>query len=757
MVMEYGGNRKIADELTAQTPDAIPGAAVHNTESPQDTFLTTVELVASGICHVDPDGRFLYVNPAMCQLMGYSREELYSRSFQDITHPDDISEHEAHFRRLLAGEIPAYQLEQRCYRQDGSVAWVRVNATLRPPAPDIGTHPNAIAIAVVEDISEHKRLEGQLRATNERLALDVSESQQQANDMAAAFEAITDLVVVFDKTGHIRRANRAVSDFMVPQPTIEAGRQHLGLTDTQGQPLAAEQWVSSRVLRGETITGAQAVDMEAHTADGHTALLNVSGAPVRDSQGQIVGGVLVMRDVTGRRRLERRTQEALDALLEMAKTLVIPPSHLSPMPLPEGSAAALPALNPAVQRLAELAERVLGCQRIGIVALERGSDIMHPMALTGLTPEHAAAWCMGLEGRSMTEYIGSDRMRILRAGMPALLNLNQPPIRNVAHGGPVALSVPLCLDDQLVGALALGYEREPHNYVEEELRLAGAVGQLAALVVERERLLQEREEARANTLALQEANRRMDEFLGIASHELHTPLTALLGNVQLLERRLAHTSLDNETADDLANQLRMVIRLLAQMDRQGRRLGRLISDLVDASRIEAGKLDLRQQPSDLASIVREMVEEQRQAHPQRTINLDLPENIQIPVVVDADRLGQVVANYLTNALKYSREDQPVAVDVHVEDKAVRVSVRDQGPGLHPDEQSRIWELFHRAPDIKVQSGSGIGLGLGLHICKTIIERHNGRVGVTSAIGKGSTFWFTLPLSPEDGSGTATAS
>lgn len=752
MLTEHSGNRETADDPGSYASGVAGEARAHNAVSDQDTFFSTVELATSGICRVDSGGRFLYVNPALCQFVGYSREEMLEQSFQDIIHPDDLAEHQARFRHLLAGETSAYHLEQRFHRRDGSVVWARVNVAVRPVAS--GVSPYA-AIATFEDITEYKQLEGELRATNERLALDVSESRQEANDTTAAFEAISDLVIVTDKAGNVRRVNRAVRGSMKPHLTIEEGRQSLGLTDIQGKPFAPERMVSTRVLRGETITGNQAVDMMAHTADGRELLFNVSGAPVRDSEGEIVGGILVLRDVTERRRLEQRTQEALDALLEMARTLVSPPPNLSATPLPKDCTLALPALNPVAQRLAELASRVLGCQRIGIVALDQGSDIMHPAALVGLTPRQTTYWCAGLEGQSMARFGGADNMRRLSEGKPVLLDLNQQPIRSVARGGPVALAVPLRLDDQLLGALALGYEQEPHHYTDEEMRLAGAFGQLAALVIERERLLREREEARANTLALQEANRRMDEFLGIAGHELRTPLTALLANAQVLEQRLARVSLDSATAADLANQLRMVVRLLGKMGGQGKRLNRLVSDLVDASRVQAGKLELDLQPHDLLSIVREMVEEQRQANPDRVIDLTMPENMRIPVMVDIDRVGQVVTNYLTNALKYSREDQPVVVDARVEGNTARVTVQDEGPGLPPEEQSRIWELFHRAPNVEVQSGSGVGLGLGLHICKTIIERHNGQVGVASAVGKGSDFWFTLPLNTEAGEGHAT--
>lgn len=140
----------------------------------------------------------------------------------------------------------------------------------------------------------------------------------------------------------------------------------------------------------------------------------------------------------------------------------------------------------------------------------------------------------------------------------------------------------------------------------------------------------------------------------------------------------------------------------------------------------------------------EAVREQRLAWPQRPIPVEMPYE-PVPVTADAERIGQVVTNYLTNALKYSAEDLPVVVSLRMERGAARVAVHDEGPGLTPEQAEQVWERFHRVPGIEVRSGSGVGLGLGLHISRTIVERHGGVVGVESVPGEGATFWFTLPV------------
>ena len=300
----------------------------------------------------------------------------------------------------------------------------------------------------------------------------------------------------------------------------------------------------------------------------------------------------------------------------------------------------------------------------------------------------------------------------------------------------LSAAVPICdASGALVGAVAALLDISERKQLEETLRQT-----------EREQLVREREEAEAHVQALAEANRHMDAFLGIVSHELKTPVSAILLGVQIIQRRLQRmVRLAPEGAVYAETRFVPLQDTLEVTLQQVGRLNRLVNDLLDISRIQAGRLDFRFHYADLAELVRQAVEEQRQLVPERTIRLSLSGERAVPIWADADRIRQVVTNYLTNALKYSLEERPVEVGIQVEAEQARVWVRDEGPGIPPGEQARIWERFHRVPGMEVQSGSGIGLGLGLHICQTIIERHEGQLGVESAPGAGSIFWFTLSL------------
>ncbi len=246
--------------------------------------------------------------------------------------------------------------------------------------------------------------------------------------------------------------------------------------------------------------------------------------------------------------------------------------------------------------------------------------------------------------------------------------------------------------------------------------------------------------------AMRQLQERMDEFLATASHDLRTPLTVTMGSIGLATQRLERLAAAVlAQTPDLAKQVEAARRSLEETSQSVNRLARLVALLFDTSLVHTGKLELHCVPCDLVALVREPVEALRLASPQRTIDFQVVATGPVRVVADADRIGQVVTNYLTNALKYSPEDQAVAVRVAVTGAGARVVVADHGPGLPRREHERIWQKFYRADGVRVQSGSGSGLGLGLHICRTIVERHGGQVGVESAGGLGSTFWFTLPF------------
>jgi PAS domain S-box-containing protein len=297
--------------------------------------------------------------------------------------------------------------------------------------------------------------------------------------------------------------------------------------------------------------------------------------------------------------------------------------------------------------------------------------------------------------------------------------------------------------------LELSYSAAPMRGADGHV--VGAVTDVRDVTV-RNRLEREREAARADEQAARAASQRMEQFLATAAHDLRSPLTATVGFLTMAEGKTEQLAAAvREARPDLASSADAARDRLESASRSAERLTRLLTVLFDTAAIRAGKLELHPAPCDLVELVREQVEAQRMAAPGRTIRLlTLHDSGPIMVEADADRIGEVLTNYLTNALKYSPPNRAVTVSVAQRKSQAHVAVRDRGPGVPKDEQAQVWELFHRATGVTPQGGTphgslGGSLGLGLYICKALIEAHGGRVGVKSAVGKGSTFWFTLPV------------
>lgn len=230
-----------------------------------------------------------------------------------------------------------------------------------------------------------------------------------------------------------------------------------------------------------------------------------------------------------------------------------------------------------------------------------------------------------------------------------------------------------------------------------------------------------------------QVERRKDEFISMASHELKTPVTSLKGFTYVLQRRL------RKQGDQQG------LHYLERMDTQLDKLTRLVSDLLDISRMQAGKLDFQQTTFDLDTFIAETVENVQAA--TSTHRIAVEGKVQAQIFGDRDRLAQVIVNLLTNAVKYSPQADRVMVHLAREQACAIVRVQDFGIGIAQAHQQRIFERFYQVTD--PQEKTYPGLGIGLHISKTIIERHQGRIEVESQKGQGATFSVFLPILQEE--------
>lgn len=251
---------------------------------------------------------------------------------------------------------------------------------------------------------------------------------------------------------------------------------------------------------------------------------------------------------------------------------------------------------------------------------------------------------------------------------------------------------------------------------------------------------------RPNSSEQDPAQRRVDEFLELAGHELRTPLTTIKGNLTLARRFLLNCLREVPGDEErLKSRLQEILIMLERADQQADIQNHLLSDLQDATRLTSRKMKLVFTFCDLSRIAQRVVEEQRSLAATRVIHLDVPTTTPISITADAYHIGHSIGIYISNALKFSPQGSHVIVRAQVLGESARLAVEDSGPGIPPEEQPRIWERFYRVPGIERRNGASVGLGLGLYLCRVIIEEHHGQVGLESAPGKGSTFWFTLPL------------
>lgn len=287
-----------------------------------------------------------------------------------------------------------------------------------------------------------------------------------------------------------------------------------------------------------------------------------------------------------------------------------------------------------------------------------------------------------------------------------------------------SLSVPLGVGGRTIGVLTLVSAGSGAHYGPDDVAFAKRLAHHASLAIDNARLYQEARQAVA----------ARDDFLSIASHELKTPVATLQLLIQNLLRRIQS---DPSSVSPAAASER-----LAALDKQILRLTKLINDLLDLSRITEGRMELEREPADLAAIVRDVVA--RHEEDARRARCTVSVDVQSPAegVWDRLRVDQVVDNLLSNAIKYGAGGR-IDVRVDGDEKVARLTVRDEGIGIPPEAQARIFQRFERA----VSNSDYGGFGLGLWIVGQIVSAHSGEVRVDSEPGRGSTFYVGLPRTP----------
>ena len=290
------------------------------------------------------------------------------------------------------------------------------------------------------------------------------------------------------------------------------------------------------------------------------------------------------------------------------------------------------------------------------------------------------------------------------------------------------LAVPLLREDRIMGGLTI-YRRTTGSFSTEVVNLLQTFATQSVLAIQNARLFREIED---KSRQIEAANRHKSEFLANMSHELRTPLNAIIGFSEVLGEKLFGELNEKqaEYTDDILT--------------SGRHLLSLINEILDLSKVEAGRMELEVAPFDLPLAIdnaRTFVRERATKH-GITLEVDVDERLG-EIVGDERKIKQILLNLLSNAVKFTPEGGRIGINARQTDGAVEISVSDTGIGIAPDDQARIFEEFRQVGSDYAHKGEGTGLGLTL--AKKFVELHGGKIWVESEVGKGSKFTFTLPI------------
>jgi signal transduction histidine kinase/CheY-like chemotaxis protein/ligand-binding sensor domain-containing protein len=338
--------------------------------------------------------------------------------------------------------------------------------------------------------------------------------------------------------------------------------------------------------------------------------------------------------------------------------------------------------------------------------------------------------------------------QIIRSGQPLLINEDMEGssarmgVQRLGRRAASFLGVPIPAGGEMLGVISVQTTEEEGRFTEADQRLLSTIAGAVGVAMHNAKLFEETRLARA---AAEEADAAKSSFLSTVSHELRTPLTSVLGFAKIIRRRLEERLFPLIPEDDkkIAQAKRQVVDNLAVVVSEGERLTKLIDDVLDLAKIEAGKFTWNMETISIADVIDRAVSATSSLLEAKKLRLISDIVPGLPAITgDRDRLIQVVINLISNAVKFT-DSGSITCQAGLRNGEVLVSVIDSGIGIAPADQPKVFEKFKQVGDTLTDKPKGTGLGLP--ICKEIVEYHGGRIWVESEPGIGSTFSFTLPV------------
>jgi len=668
----------------------------------EQRFRATFEHAAAGIAHVDVNGRFLRVNERLCELLGHTRDELLRSSFQDVTHPEDISADLSQIRRLLAGEIETYSMEKRYIARNGGVVWAQLTVSLVEQPEGV---PHYL-IAVIQDIGLRKQAEAALRGSEERYR--------------RLTRAVTDYVyTVRIENGMVAETIHgegciAVTGY-VPRDFMQNPNLWIDMVLPEDRSSVTEQ--AQQLLRNR---GAGAVEHRIKRKDGKIRWVRNTASAHLDNHGNLLSYDGLVQDITERKQAEMKLRETNEELHAINRVIAVTGSSID--------------LDSVVHTIIDQAVHISKLDGATLCLLTESNELQlvaHRNASDAIV-EDLSSHAIKV-GECLCGNCAKDcKPLVLTAPEQIALYAT----REAHHRDKLSFhaAYPLMAQQRCLGVLCL-FTRLDIKPLPASLRIVESLCPSFALAVQNALLYREttryatqmEDLVRGRTAELQAANQDLESFSYSVSHDLRAPLRAVQGVLQIVLEDLG---------EKLPTEARQNLDIVCK---ESRRMGQLIDDLLAFSRL--GRLALHPVELDLGQLYQEVKEELVAREGDRRI--EWIESALPKAEADPAFLRQVFINILGNALKYSRKRECTRIEVsgRIEGAEAIVSISDNGAGFDMKYAEKLFGVFQRLHSDREFEGTGVGLAL----VQRILQRHGGRVWAQSEEGSGATFHFALPL------------
>lgn len=640
---------------------------------------------------LDLNGDYVDVNRRAAVMLGYSREELLTLNFTHTVMPDELHESANVLEMLKRGEeVPVYERTFR--RKDGSPLQAEINVQL---VRDSDGHPLHIQ-SVVRDISERKASERALRATETR--------------NRAMLQAIPDNVFVMSRDGVYIEF-----EWHGPEPL----------------PLPIDQIIGANIRDLDMGTGIADLALNAiHEAiatrqpqtfiyepppfNGHVMAYEERVVALNDDEA-----MFIVRDISSLRKAELELAERVRQLTILSEV--------------EEELADQLNVNYVLNLGLDAAMR-LSAASSGYIAVLGADDVMKVAKVAG---SHNA----DIANENMRQGIGAVS-RVIRQGRPEFIrDVRQDPDYIVNREATRAqITIPLVSQERMIGVLNLESDKDD-AFNDDRFDFLKLMAGRVSVALDNARLYNQVADHLKQVQELYEKVSGLEQLktdmIRIASHDLRNPLSTILGYTELIRWEAQQITEKNDIAGMVKN-----------IEMASRRMQKLVADILSLERIEEMAQHNTILPVDMGDLVARVFEENK---PQarllaRQMFLAIPEE-RLIVQADQVQLREAVANLISNAIKYTREDGEIHVRLWREDRSAVLEVEDNGYGIREEQQERLFEPFYRARTSDTVAIEGTGLGL--HLVKNIVERHGGTLRFKSVFGEGSTFGIVLPLSEPD--------